>query len=84
MKKKPATKTEDTVNIDLNFGEMPEPDESKAGFIISHCNFQGSDSAGVLALARALEANARAIEALCGSVSSPRALLNIVGGEKVD
>lgn len=45
--------------------------------LIQNCNFQGSDSAGVLALARALEANARAIEALAKRVETNSPLLNI-------
>jgi hypothetical protein len=50
----------------------------KATVEINHCTFNGSDSAGVIALARALEATARAIEQLAGHVSTPQNALLVL------
>jgi hypothetical protein len=46
---------------------------------IMNCNFNGSDSAGVLALARALEANAKAIEVLASKIESSNGPLLHIG-----
>jgi hypothetical protein len=45
--------------------------------LIQNCTFNGSDSAGVLALAKAIEANAEAIKALAAHVAVPSTLLHI-------
>lgn len=51
--------------------------------LIQNCTFTGSDSAGVVALAEALKANAEAIRALCDSVRSASPLLTILDGRPV-
>lgn len=47
--------------------------------VIDGCTFTGSDSAGVIALAEAVKANAEAIKALAQHVSAPQDALLKVG-----
>lgn len=55
--------------------------------VISNCTFTGSDRPAndeVIALARAIEANAEAIQVLAGAVARPGALLMINQGKATE
>lgn len=58
--------------------------EATAAVIVQNCTFHGSDSVGVIEVAKALKANAKALEALCNHLSNPQSLLTFIGDKKVE
>lgn len=55
----------------------PAKSDEQPTTLIQNCNFSGSDSEGVLAVARALEANAKALESLADCLRAPQPLLQV-------
>ena len=60
---------------------LPAPVSSAPVVNLENCTFAATDSAGVLALARALEANAHAIHELAKSMGQHAPLLTIGNGK---